>query len=485
MMKYGEILHERGAGAQPLDLCVMEDGTPIDEAAVQAAWASGLGDAGELATIDGRPVKILAPGWHRSGEGPDFRGARIELGGMELSGDIEIELRSDGWYAHGHHLDPRYARVILHVFVEPAASSRATIAIDGREIPQLSLADLPIDMLVSPDRGRARPKTVVPAGRCGAVLAGGRSPHEVLTLLGAAGDWRLLAKSVQLDDTLAADGADTVFYEGVLAALGYRVYKTEFRRLARQVPYSLVRSMVADVPREDAVGLLRAVYLGSAGLLPRPTGDDEYVTELNAIWEGVHASLPPSKPEYYAWRRSGVRPANRPERRLAGAAALVVRDIDSGIAARWLDRIRVVGREKDAARRFVDALMVDADGYWRDHYGFSTSGQTRGQRLIGRSRANEILVNAILPAALAVARRDEDEPLRTRVLSVYSRLPRGERNAVTTLMQERLLPDGLPRGKCRLGARHQQGMLQVYTDWCAANPGCTDCPMIEDRFDAS
>jgi len=485
MVRYGEILHERGVGAETSGMYVMEDGTLVDEAAVQTAWAVGLHVPDEVATTDGRSVRILSTGWHRLGEGPDFGGARIEMDGTELSGDIEIELRADGWYAHGHHLNPRYAKVILHVYLEPNTSGRATTTIDGRQVPQLCLADIPVDIPAPTTGGQSRSITVVPEGRCGCGPQDGRSPREVLTLLGAAGDWRLLAKSVRMDDTLSADGADTMFYEGLMTALGYRAYKVEFGRLARQVPYSLVRSVVADAPPgEDAVELLRAVYLGSAGLLPSATGEDEYVVRLNSLWERLQPELPPSNPEYYAWRRSGVRPANRPERRLAAAAALVVRDIEAGIAVKWIDRIRTTGLERHAPRRFVDVLMVDADGYWKERYGFDVAGRAGGQRLVGQSRAGEILVNAVLPAALALARREEDEPLRSRVLSVYSRLPRSGWNSVTRLMQDRLFPAGLLRGKYRLSARHQQGMLQVYSDWCSGNPACIDCPMLDDRLAA-
>jgi len=485
MVTYGKILHKHGGTANTSSLCVMEDGTLVDEATVQRAWAEGVDLPADLVTVDGRPIKIISAGWHRAGEGPDFGGARIELDGTEISGDIEIELRADGWYTHGHSLNPRFANVILHVFLEPNAPARPTKTIDGHTVPQLSLADVPLRIPPQSKSRRASPRVIVPEGRCGCGAAGTRSPTEVLTLLGAAGDWRLLSKSVQLDDTLSADDIDTVFYEGLITALGYRAYKIEFRRLARQLPYKITRSLVDGMSQDESVESLRAVYLGSAGLLPRSVPEDQYVAGLNRRWERLQSVIPPAaRPGYYAWRHRGVRPVNRPERRLAAAAVLVDRYRDRGIGAYWIERIRSTGAEPRAPAQFIEDLMVPADGYWCDRYGFGVSGRARGQRLVGRARANEILVNAVLPAALAVARRDKDEPLRTRVMSAYSRLPRGERNSVVELMQKRLFPDGLPLRKYRLGARHQQGMLQVYNDWCAGNPGCTDCPMLDNCFKA-
>src|SRR5215211_6634175 len=48
------------------------------------------------------------------GFGPDFRDAMIVIDGRDLvAGSIELHLRSGGWRAHGHHLDPRYNEVVL------------------------------------------------------------------------------------------------------------------------------------------------------------------------------------------------------------------------------------------------------------------------------------------------------------------------------------------------------------------------------------
>lgn len=479
MFRYGEIIHSSGGNVS--GSCVMEDGAIIDEAALQAAWAAGVACDVEMNCLDGRTVRVLAPGWHRQDAGPDFGGARIELDGEEISGDVEMELRAAGWYAHGHHLNPRFAKVQLHVFLEHSASNRPTVTIDGRHVPQLCIADLPVHLFSTSSRKDGDGKTVVPEGRCGAGPTSDRSAKEVLTFLGAAGDWRLLEKSCRLDETLATADADTAFYEGIMTALGYRAYKKEFRQLARQLPYALVRGSEKDAGPDEAVETLRAVYLGSAGLLPSGD-DDEYVNGLTALWRKHELSMPPLESGYYAWRRAGVRPANRPERRLAAAATLVVRDREKGIAAAWIERIRKVGTEKNAPKLCVEALMVPAEGFWAERYGFNISGTTRGERLIGKARAGEMLVNAVLPAALAVARRDGDEPLRTRVLSVYSRLPKGGENSVTKLMRDRLFPDGLPKGGPRPGARHQQGMLQVYQDWCVGNPGCDGCPMLDNTL---
>lgn len=97
---------------------VEESRPPIHEHVLQCVWMDQLFDESRLHTDEGRPVRILSPGWWNHGEGPDFRGAEIEIGGKLKVGDVEIHLDHRAWKQHGHHLDPRYDDVILLAVLE-------------------------------------------------------------------------------------------------------------------------------------------------------------------------------------------------------------------------------------------------------------------------------------------------------------------------------------------------------------------------------
>ena len=78
-----------------------------------AAWNDGL-FRGRFALSDGRAVEVVHRGTWTHGFGPDFRDAMIVIDGRDLvAGSIELHLRSGGWRAHGHHLDPRYNEVLV------------------------------------------------------------------------------------------------------------------------------------------------------------------------------------------------------------------------------------------------------------------------------------------------------------------------------------------------------------------------------------
>lgn len=80
-------------------------------------WRScgGRGPANGWRTVDGRRLRVLYPGRPAPGHGPDFRDALLELDGASLRGDVEVHRRPSEWRAHGHHQNPEYKGVVLHV----------------------------------------------------------------------------------------------------------------------------------------------------------------------------------------------------------------------------------------------------------------------------------------------------------------------------------------------------------------------------------
>ncbi|MSQ40122.1 MAG: DUF2851 family protein [Dehalococcoidia bacterium] len=86
------------------------------EAEVARLWNSQAVRSRSLRTTDGERLQVLYPGRPRSEAGPDFKDALVvtQRGGL-LQGDVEAHVDQRGWRTHGHHRDPRYNGVILHV----------------------------------------------------------------------------------------------------------------------------------------------------------------------------------------------------------------------------------------------------------------------------------------------------------------------------------------------------------------------------------
>ena len=115
----------------------------IPEKLIQKIWLRGEFEKDGLRTTDGGSIRVLSPGkWNLSGEGPDFLGAEIEIAGSTVLGDVEIHFRSSDWRAHGHHENPSFERVVLHVILFPLSdheNRNPAITLGGIRPPTLEL----------------------------------------------------------------------------------------------------------------------------------------------------------------------------------------------------------------------------------------------------------------------------------------------------------------------------------------------------------
>lgn len=115
----------------------------VSELLIQKIWLRGAFDASRLVDHRGRRVKVVFPGrWNRLA-GPDFKDSILEFDGERVEGDVEIHFGLRDWRAHGHHGDPAYNDVILHVLYHPRTTKgRPTRTASGLDVPSVSLMPL-------------------------------------------------------------------------------------------------------------------------------------------------------------------------------------------------------------------------------------------------------------------------------------------------------------------------------------------------------
>ncbi len=451
---------------------VREAGAP-PEAALQRFWAEGVLVGEALHTLENHRVRIVAPGWANKAEGPDFLGAQVEFNGVLHGGDVEIHQSPGGWRGHGHHRDPRYRDVILHVVWDAGRSPAQPPATpEGRALATLSLTAPPAAELFHRwERSREAETLPEPSacGRCARDLSG-EQRDAVTAFLDLAGEWRILEKARDMRERAAAAGLEQALYETLLRACGYARYAASFHLLARSLPYDRIRQLALLEPF-----LPEAALFHHAGLLPDtlPAGADDTAA-------AHHRRLTALRREYLGelrslgleWPRVGVRPVNTPERRLAGAARLVARTAKRGLLAALEELWR--GEEPPLARRRTfEALFSPALGFWTTHCAWNGKSLARSAALLGGGRVRSVIGNVFLPLAVAKARDTRDRALEERALNFCRALPAEPDNQVLRRMTAWIFPEDAPR----LNFLRQQGLLQMYRDWCEANPSCRNCSL--------
>jgi hypothetical protein len=434
------------------------------ERLLQAIWQHQRLLRDQLTTLDGRTVRVLHPGFGNVESGPDFRAAVVRFGDdPPRSGDVEVDLRANGWRMHGHDRNPDYRNVILHVVWEADRTAGGPPLMCVRTALDAPLGELSLWL----ERETVKPLPENLRGRCSAPLRG-FSQEQLLGLLHQAADVRLQAKAAQFQARARHVGWEQALWEGLFRALGYKHNVWPMQCIAE------TRPRWADGARSPLA--LQARLLGISGLLPTElrgaqAGKDHYLRKIWDHWwrerdEFGDCRLPPK-----LWRFHGLRPANHPQRRLA-------------LAAHWVCAGELVARIENwcaasiPTRALLDSLIeilhIERDEFWSWHWTFRSARLKKSQPLLGATRVTDLAVNVILPWLWTRAGEGGNQEFQHEIERRYHDWPSAEDNALLRLARQRLL-GGAARSVLR-GAAAQQGLIQIVRDFCDhSNAVCDDC----------
>jgi len=469
----------------------------VREEIVRCVWFGGHFSGSDLRTDDGRRIEVLSPGWWNVEGGPDFVRAEFLLEGEgRVVGDVEVHTVASGWYAHGHHRQPEYNDVALHVVMWSDGNGREVRTEGGQTVPQLTLSravedDLE-DLIEVVDPEEESPEADWPSveGRfCGeAYRAGEITPEWLGRLLDAAGDHRMLSRAARAQELLLNHSPDQILYERIAEALGYKNNRLPFLQLAGLLPVDALRRAVPPdaAPREKA-RLLEAALFRTGGFLDghETDGVDEetasYVAELMAAAERLAPDLAPARLPLGQWCLRGTRPVNYPGRRIAALAGLCARHLHRGLMSHFL---RVVSTVQPGPRQRADRVLRSAliavftdlsHPYWSHHYSLGGKRLGEPRALVGAERATSILVDVLLPMLMAHAQKEADALLAEKVHALWRGVPRRNKNAVTRRMQQVMFPRSGDARKVVDSTRRQQGLHQLHSDFCRTDAGCQHC----------
>jgi hypothetical protein len=474
-----------------------------------------------LQTTDGKPLNVLDVGQLNSDSGPDVLNAKVRVGTITYTGDVEIHRTTIDWFQHQHQEDPHYNKVILHVVLETGNEFLPTVAKSGREIPVLVLGRFLSESIHTIWQKaildeRARKSETIRCFKKNDEL----SPellHRWLTKLAMerlelklrrfeerlkqlAHEKRMMVRERQrpygepplegehdeipppLPDLTQKDLSqkelwEQVLYEGIMEGLGYSKNREPFMHLAQNVSLKKIEDLGAG-SGEDKI---HALLFGASGLIPKlntlkEKESRDYVRRLRREWKAQKPSFHSEILHPADWQFSPTRPANFPTIRIAGACALINNIFSNDLFRSIIQILKTTRSAKEKERELIRLFSIETNDFWKHHYNFDEE-VPQNVRAIGIMRIREIIINTVIPIALLYARIFKDKDVRTGTIAMYNSLPSSENNSITRLIEKQLL-------KGRYAQKHvgrQQAAVQLYKYYCL-EARCSECEVGQHLF---
>ena len=421
------------------------------ELAMQKYWNS-MDVSQKFYTEDNVPLIIRSGGFWSHESGPDFKNAAIKLGDQKFKGDIELHMRASDWFAHQHQHDSAYSKVILHVVCENDLSQ------EKREL-------LPPMLVLK--QAKDEPKEL--KGKCSEVLydLGIEKSREIFLKAGAH---RFKEKSKRFLRQIIIEGTEQGFWRFIFEAAGYKQNSAAFKILFKRFlayPEELRKSNFEDI------------LWGESGLLPDLATDKvqsemkNFVKERwNNWWRIRHQSNSP-----IPWK-SGGRPTNSPERRLA-------------VLVNWMRELgdtplKDLGKyaEESSPRQLVEHIMNKlevSDDLWDNFVNFNTQ-KSSPAKISGTSFVLEVIVNVIFPAIYAMKEFDifnKPEFVAEQIEKSWQILPPTQENAITKRAGGLWFKDSAQKSEVLNSAAARQGLIHIYREYCEkCQSDCNSCKWL-------
>jgi hypothetical protein len=468
-----------------------------------------------ITTPDGQEIVVIDYGTLNNHlPGPDFKNATIKIGSLTYVGDIEIDNSYTDWKIHGHNIDSKYAEVILHVSLINRTNQGNVYTRDGRKIPSICLWDYidkkNIENLIA--RENAGLASSTPALKCYSmvnfisqdekesfIIRLGVQRFEKkrknifqrlkeLQFLNELGvnepvisydlSSQFLQRKFDYSDFTSPQVWQQLLYEMVFEALGYNKNRDQLFELAKSADIKFLLKIEKD-------GAIIEKYEGTllkiSGLLPKDDLklDDctkKYLERLNLHWSSIQPFYDGEIMDESSWNFFRMRPQNFPTVRIAGGARIIYEILHNKMINKIIKMIDEIHNLDVLAKYLRTEFIIKAEGFWKDHYVIDQSTTRALNYFIGASRADEIIINIVLPYFSIYFDVFGNSALSQKVMKLYSNYTQSIENKVVTEIAELLdMQEGTNRTII------SQGMHELFRSLCSRNK-CLECEIGKAVF---
>ena len=400
-------------------------------------WKYSLYDPEKLIDNKGNKIIVYNPGIYNRDSGPDFFNARISIDGTVWAGNIEVHIKSSHFITHGHHEDPVFDNVILHIVSD---NDKTVYNSRGEELLTVALSfdtelyDKYLNLVNNP---------------CAIACEGEIGKIDIFYItqwLNALVAERLEEKSDFILKIYSETGNDwdETFYRILARYFGFRVNTEPFEMLATALPFKVIRK------HADNLFQVEALLFGTAGLLEdalfREAVSDSYYLKLVKEFSFLSAKYSLQPIHGWLWKFSRLRPPNFPTIRISQLASLLT--VSGGLFSRIVDTTDI------ESLKYL--FGVSASEYWDNHFVFGRKCRPFAKNT-GTQAIEIILINAVIPLLFVYGRHRDYDEICERAISFLDNIS-GEQNKIT----EEWKVAGISADT----ALYSQALIQLRNEYC-------------------
>ncbi len=416
----------------------------VSEDFLAYCWQTGIFCGKNLQTVEGESISVISLGAKNKNSGADFQMVCLELDGLRWVGSLEVHSLASDWFKHGHHQDPAYNNVILHLVWK---NDQQAIRQDGSKVPQLVVEEL-ID--ISHYQNFIELTTTHNPIACSYGLS--RVPPNIFRkTLTLNLENRLQRKSDEVLDLLKRNRQDweETVHQLLAKALGFKINAEPFFQLAKRLPYKVLRKHADHLPQ------LEAMAFGVAGFLEDKFSDLYLLDLQNEYWYLSHKYKLDALPAGY-WKFLRLRPPNFPTIRIAQWVALLHR------FPNFFSRILFWQDKSD----LVELFEAQQSTYWQQHY-LPEKPTIRPTVQIGKDAVYGLIANVVCPILVAYSRAGNGEQFYHKAIEALELLP-SEKNQIVSLWKELSVE--------AKSSFDSQALIELKTQNCDTK-NCLVCPI--------
>ncbi len=405
-------------------------------------WKFRKFDTSGLSTVDNEILFVIKEGQHNQNSGPDFFNAQVEMAGQLWAGNVEIHIKSSDWYTHGHHNDPAFDNVILHVVWQHDSEIYRK---DGAVIPTLVLKEYVFKNTLE------RYQKLFSKHQLWINCEKDFEKLDTFTIE----NWleRLYFERLQQKETFILNELkstqnhwESLLFRMLCRNFGLNVNGESFFSIAKSVDFSVVKK--CSQSQFD----MEALLFGQASLLDESM-EDGYFEKLKVRYHYLRHKFNLENSVVIGPKFFRLRPPNFPTLRLSQLSVLYAENRN------LFSEIISINKMED----FYAIFKIAASEYWDLHYNFGLGTFDRKKRL-SKSFVDLLVINTIIPVKFCYASQSGKD-VSEEILALASEIA-SEENSIVKKFNSLMPVSG--------NAYQSQALLQLKNEYCDKNK-CLQC----------